>query len=71
VAVAELDAVRPPFVLVHAKNGDDAPVLGSSYELRRDRRFGSERYLALWARVPKVTEVPGPETRHSPFVHGD
>jgi 4-amino-4-deoxy-L-arabinose transferase-like glycosyltransferase len=63
VDTAALATLRPTFVLIHAKNGDHAPVLDPPYELRRDRRFGSERYLALWERVLPDDSSSAPGTQ--------
>jgi 4-amino-4-deoxy-L-arabinose transferase-like glycosyltransferase len=50
ISIADVDRVRPRFVLVHMKDVDHAPSLEPAYRLVDGRLFGPDRYMALWQR---------------------
>jgi 4-amino-4-deoxy-L-arabinose transferase-like glycosyltransferase len=61
VSSADIETIRPYYVLVQGEGGrGDAPALNAEYEPVRDRTFGPDRYMALWARrrVAPRDEVP-------------
>ncbi len=50
LSIADVDYLRPTFVLVHVKDADHAAILEPAYRLVGGRLFGPERYMALWRR---------------------
>lgn len=59
LATRDVASLLPSFVLVHVKNGDNAPTLAPRYRLIDERRFGPDRYMALWERGDGATGRAG------------